>query len=183
MKTIATISAILAAFSLSSCKESETTLGTSVEISAPDPALEKYFTDEAIADGQQITAARTTAKPGDEISLSGLVMGREKVFVDNRASFILGDPTTLTPCNKMPDDHCETPWDACCDDKKLKLEGTASIQIVGEDGRVLSGEIRGTQGLKELSSVTITGTVAPQSSPDSPDSLVVNATKIHVSKP
>ena len=180
MKTIITISAILAAFSLSSCKESETTLETSAEISAPDPALEKYFTDEAIADGQQITAARTTAKPGDEITLSGLVMGRTKVFVDGRASFILGDRTTLTPCSAMEDDHCSTPWDACCDSKQALLKGIGSVQIVGEDGRVLSGEIRGMKGLKELSAVTITGTVASQSSPDS---LVVNATKIHVSKP
>lgn len=178
MKTIATISAVLLAVSLSACKESQTT--SSAPATSPDPAFEKYFTDEEIPAGEPISVIRSSVKAGDKISLSGLVMGREKVFVDNRASFILGDPTTLTPCNKMPDDHCETPWDVCCDDKKLKLEGTASIQIVGEDGRVLTGEIRGMKGLKELSKVTVTGTVAEQSTPDA---LIINATAIHISEP
>lgn len=175
-KTLLTIA--IAAFALAACEKQAAV--TTVNEIAPDPALEKFFTDEEIPAGEAISIVRDKAKPGDEISLSGLVMGREKVFVDGRASFILGDPAKLTPCNKMPDDHCETPWDACCDDKALKLEGTASIQIVGEDGRVLDGNLKGTKGIKELSTVTVTGTVAPQSTPEA---LIVNATKIHVSEP
>jgi hypothetical protein len=62
----------------------------------------------------------------------------------------------------------------------LKLEGTASIQIIGEDGRVLEGNLKGTKGIKELSSVIVSGKVAPQSTPDA---LIVNATLIHVSEP
>jgi hypothetical protein len=177
MKTKTILSIALAAFAMTACKESATTTSSSVETIAPDPALEKFFTDEAIADAKQITAARSTAKPGDEITLTGLVMGRTKVFVDGRASFVLGDRTTLTPCNAMEDDNCPTPWDACCDSKEALLNGIVSIQIVGEDGRVLSGNLKGTKGLKELSAVTVTGTVAEQSTPDA---LIVNATKIHV---
>ena len=146
-----------------------------------DPALVKFFTDEEITAGEPISVIRTTAKPGDEISLSGRVMGREKVFVDGRASFILGDPSTLTPCGEMgEDDHCSTPWDACCDSKEDLRNGIASIQILGEDGRVFSGNIKGTKGLKELSTVTVSGTVAEQSTPDA---LILNATKIYVAKP
>ena len=169
----------LALVALVSCEKQKTET-TASEV-APDLALEKFFTDEAIAEGKSISEIRSTVKPGDEISLSGLVMGREKVFVDGRAAFILGDPKTLTPCSEMgEDDHCATPWDACCDSKTALRNGIASVQIVGEDGRVLSGEIRGTKGLKELSSVTVTGTVAAQSTADS---LVINATRIHVSEP
>jgi hypothetical protein len=176
MKPILTI--VLASLAMVACEKQAAE--TTVSETLPDSAFEKYFTDESIPDAEAIHIARTTAKPGEEIILSGLVMGREKVFVDGRASFILGDPSKLTPCNKMPDDHCETPWDACCDNKELKLEGTASIQIAGEDGRVLNGNIRGTKGLKELSTVTVAGKVAPQSTPDA---LIVNATAIHVSEP
>ncbi|QTN33182.1 hypothetical protein HZ994_12945 [Akkermansiaceae bacterium] len=180
MKTTITLSAILAALAFSACKESATT-ATSEQAIAPDPVLERFFTDEPIADARQITAVRATVKPGDGITLTGLVMGRTKVFVDGRASFVLGDRTTLTPCSDMgEDDHCPTPWDACCDSKEDLLNGIASIQIVGEDGRVLSGNIKGTKGLKELSKVTVTGTVAEQSTADS---LIVNATKIHVGEP
>jgi len=179
MKTIATLSAILAALSLSACKESTTTAETSAETAAPDPALEKFFTEEAIPEAQAIHIARTTAKPGEEITLKGALIGRERIFVDGRASFILGDPEKLTSCDKMPDDHCATPWDACCDSKELKKTGIASIQIIGADGRVLSGNLKGTKGMKELSSITLTGTVDKSSTEDN---LVVNATKIHVEK-
>jgi hypothetical protein len=178
MKTTYLLTLAFAAFAVTSCDKSEP--AASVETTAPDPAFEAYFTDEALADAKPIHVARTTVKPGDEIVLSGRVMGREKVFVDGRASFVLGDPQKLTPCNEMPDDNCTTPWDACCDTKELKREGLASIQILGEDGRVLSGNLKGTKGITELSKVTIRGTVAENSTEDN---LVVNATVIHVDKP
>ena len=177
MKATVTLFAILAALSLSACKESVTTVETSEETVAPDSALERFFTEEAIPEAQAIHIARKTAKPGEEISLKGALIGREKIFVDGRASFILGDPEKLTSCDKMPDDHCATPWDACCDSKELKKIGVVSIQILGEDGRVLSGNLKGTKGMKELSSITLTGTVDQSSTADN---LVVNATKIHV---
>lgn len=177
MKHTLILSTAFALFTLNSCKDSETT--TTVEATNPSTDFSDYFTEEEIADAQDIHVVRTTAKPGDEITLKGEAMGRGKVFVDGRASFILGDPTKLTPCNKIPGDGCETPWDACCDAKELKRVGIASIQIVGEDGRVLDGDIKGTDGLKELSVVTIKGTVAEGSTEDN---FLVNAEKIHVGK-
>ena len=176
MKTIYLLTLAFAAFAATSCEKTET---AAVETTTPDPAFEAYFTDETIADAKPIHVARTTAAPGDEIALSGRIMGREKVFVDGRASFILGDPEKLTPCNERPGDKCETPWDACCDNE-MKPVGLASIQILGEDGRVLSGTLKGTKGIRELSTVTVSGTV-DQSSTE--ENLVINAAKIHVEKP
>lgn len=178
MKLLSSLAPVIAALFLSACTESETTV--SVETTAPDPALEKFFTEEALPEAQSIHVARTTAKPGDEVTLKGELMGRGKVFVDGRAAFILGDPEKLTTCDKMPGDSCPTPWDACCDSKELKRIGIASIQILGEDGRVLSGELKGTKGLKELSTVTLTGVVDESSTGEN---FVINASKIHVSKP
>jgi hypothetical protein len=145
----------------------------------PDAAFDSFFTEDPIADPQAIHIARTTAKPGDEIVIKGLIMGREKVFIDGRASFLLGDREKLTPCNAIGGDECETPWDCCCDSKEAKLEGIASIQIVDAEGRVLSGGLKGVKGLKELSAVTITGTVDQSTTIEN---LVVNAKLIHVSK-
>jgi len=175
MKNTLILSTALALFALNSCKESEITV--TEETVTPSASFGKYFTDEELTDAQDIHVARTTAKPGDKITLKGEVMGREKIFVDGRASFIMGDPTKLTTCDKMPGDNCTTPWDACCDSKELKKVGIASIQIVDEDGRVLDGDIKGTDGLKELSTITVTGTVAENSTEDN---LVVNATRIRV---
>lgn len=178
MKTITTLAAIFAAFALSACKEATTS--SNAEAVAPDAALEKYFSEEAIADAKSISEVRSTVKPGDEISLSGRVMGREKVFVEGRAAFILGDPKTLTPCNEMEEpDHCPTPWDVCCGDKEVIRDGIASIQIVGENGRVLAADLKGVNGLKELSTLTVSGIVDKASTPDN---LVVNVTKIRIEK-
>jgi hypothetical protein len=147
---------------------------------ADNAALDGYFTEDTIADPQAIHIARTTAQPGDEIVIKGLVMGREKVFVDGRASFLLGDREKLTPCNERPDDACPTPWDACCDTAEAKRTAIASIQILDADGRVLAGGIKGTRGLKELSAVTVSGTVDPGSTEGN---FIINAKQIHVNRP
>lgn len=167
----------IAVLALVSCGKKET--ADSVDPAPPAATFDSYFTDQSIAEPKAIHVARTTAKPGDAIVILGLIMGREKVFVDGRASFLLGDREKLTPCNTIPDDECETPWDACCDSKEAKLEGIASIQITNAEGRVLSGGLKGVKGLKELSAVTVSGTVDQSSTPES---LVVNAKVIHVTK-
>jgi len=164
---------LLASLCLVSCEKQKVVEFVPAETQSLDP----YFTTSAPADPKQISVLRTTAKPGDEVTVTGLVMGREKPFVEGRAAFILGDPGKLTPCNKMPDDHCKTPWDACCDSPELKKEGTATIQIIGADQRVLKQNLKGEHGLKELSTVTLTGTVDKSSTAEA---LIINATALHV---
>lgn len=172
MKRLLLLSVISALF-LPSCKKpaaAETT-------ATPTIPLDSYFSAEAPASPQAIHALRTTAKPGDQVTVSGVVMGREQPFVDGRAAFILGDPTKMTPCNKMPgEDHCKTPWDACCDTPEAKREGTATIQIV-DNGRVLKQGLKGVHGLKELSNVTLTGTIDKASTAEA---LIINASQLHV---
>jgi|AntRauTorckE6833_2_1112554.scaffolds.fasta_scaffold06886_4 hypothetical protein len=166
----------VAGFSLSSCKDSETSSSAEVKNQAA-PELEKYFTDQQLEEAQDIHIARTTAKPGDEITLKGELMGRENVFVEGRAAFVLGDPTKLTTCDKMSGDTCTTPWDACCDSRELKRIGVASVQILGEDGRVLSTGIKDVNGMKELVDIVVKGTVAENSTEEN---FIVNAEQIFV---
>jgi hypothetical protein len=144
---------------------------------APAMQLDDWFTANAPADPQAIHLIRSQVKSGDEVTISGKIMGRAKPFVDGRAAFILGDPAKLTPCNERPDDECEEPWDVCCDSAENKKIGTATIQLVDAEGRVLKQSLKGSHGLTELATVTLTGIVAPESSPDS---LIINATRIHV---
>lgn len=144
---------------------------------APSAAVTAVLAAAPAGDAQAIHVVRTTAKPGDEITLSGRIMGNSKPFVEGRAVFILGDPELLTPCNEIPGDSCETPWDNCCDTKEDKKAGIASIQITGPDGRVLKDGLEGVGGLVKLATVTVTGKVAEGSSADS---LVVNASAIQV---
>ena len=166
---------LLSLAALTACeKKSE----TAAPASSPEISLDRYFPTEMFsAVPSDIHVIRTTAKPGDTITVSGKIMGRAKPFVDGRAAFILGDPKTVTSCDKMDDDHCKTPWDACCDAPEVKRNGTVTVQIVGEDGRVLKQSLKGVHGLKELSEVIVNGTVDKSSTAEA---LVINASALAV---
>jgi len=177
MKSKTTCLMIASAVLLASCggKSTESTAGASV--SEASPALAAVLAATPAGEAASIAVIRATARPGDEITISGQIMGAMKPFVDGRAAFILGDPGVLTPCNEKPDDDCDTPWDVCCDSPEDKKRGTATIQIVDSDGRVLKESVEGVGGLQNLAKVTVTGKVAEGSSADL---LVVNASAIGV---
>lgn len=167
-----------AACLLASCKKEEATASSSAPAatsSAPSAELSKVLANAPAGEAKAIHTVRTTVKPGDEITISGKIMGSDSPFVSGRAAFVLGDPELLTPCNEMPGDKCETPWDVCCETAEEKKAGTATIQIVGADGRVLKENLEGAGGLAKLAKVTVTGKVAEGSTADA---LVVNATAI-----
>ncbi|HMP75499.1 MAG TPA: hypothetical protein PKE12_04290 [Kiritimatiellia bacterium] len=124
-----------------------------------------------------IPALRTAVRPGDAVVIEAKVMGTETPFVDGRALVVVGDEGTLESCDLRPGDSCETPWDVCCEDPATIRAGTATIQIVDSDGRVLKAGLRGVNGLTELSRVRVAGTVAPESTGDA---LIVNAEAIEV---
>lgn len=142
-----------------------------------DAALDGWFAATPAPDAMPIHLVRRQASAGEPVTISGRVMGRLHPFVDGRAAFVIGDPELLTPCDEKPGDNCPTPWDTCCDTAEAKREGTATIQIIGDDGRVLPASLRGVHGLVELSTVTINGMIAEASDGDS---LIINASSIHV---
>lgn len=129
-------------------------------------------------DAISILAARKL-KPGDEVTLSGKVMGKDKVFIDGRALMILGDPSTLTSCDLKPGDGCKSPWDVCCDADKAIKDGTLSVQVIDKTGKPLKIGLKGQGGLKELSEVTVKGVVAADSTADS---MTINIESIFVKK-
>lgn len=161
----------LAALVFAGCGEKE-------EVVAPEVTIPAAFVDALPAGTPTpIPEARTQFKPGDEVLLAGKVMGTTLPFVEGRAVFVLGDEATITPCSDMEEDHCAIPWDACCDPADVRRKGTATVQLLGEDGKVLAQSVKGVKGLKELSRVTVAGVVAPQSTPEA---MIVNAHAIYV---
>ncbi|MGB6221462.1 hypothetical protein [Haloferula sp.] len=166
----------LLAATLVSCSEDKASNTTEVKTTSPE--LAAVFVDTIADEASPIHLARTTVQPGDLIVLKGQVMGALEPFVEGRAAFILGDREKLTPCNEMGDgDQCPTPWDACCDTKEDFRVGTATIQVVGDDKRVLKEGLEGVGGLEKLSKILVKGRVAEQSGPGN---LVVNATAIQI---
>jgi hypothetical protein len=95
-------------------------------------------------------------------------------FVEGRAVFVLGDEKTIPRCGM---DHCPTPWDACCTPVEIRAAGTVTVQVLDDAGNVVAQSAKGMNGLKELSKVTVAGTVAPNSSAEA---FVVNAKSLYV---
>jgi len=125
-----------------------------------------------------IPEVRLNSKPGQEVMFEAKVMGSKDPFAENRASFMVGDENTVASCDLLGvDERCQTPWDVHHEDAEAVRNGTAVIQIVNDDGRVLKTGLRGAAGIKELSRLRITGTVAPESTEDS---LVINAKAIQI---
>lgn len=173
---------VLAASGLiASCQkpESENSTSGANESSGPSLALTKVIEASPSGEVQAIHVVRATAQPGDSITISGRVMGNASPFVAGRAAFILGDPEVLTACNENPDDACETPWDNCCDSPEDKKRGTATIQVIDADGRVLKETIEGVGGIEKFAPLTVSGTVAEGSTKDL---LVINANAIDVTE-
>jgi hypothetical protein len=171
MKTKTLLTLITSLILLASCgKQAEEPQLSTIE-------LPPIFVSQPIESRPVPIPEARTLKPGEKVTLTGLVMGVARPFVDGRAVFVLGDEGTITPCDLKGDDHCSEPWDACCDPAQVRMAGTAAIQIVDELGKPLKTGLKGVNGLRELSRVTVTGSVAPYSSEAA---FIVNADAIHI---
>ena len=82
----------------------------------------------------------------------------------------------LKSCNENPDDHCKMPWDYCCETKADILANSVTVQIADAKGQPLRTDMKGRRGLKELSEITVVGTVTVADS----KAVVVNASLIQV---
>ena len=129
------------------------------------------------AAGTGVTAAKLTAKQGETITVVGRIGGSEDPFVADRAVFTIVDPSLKSCADAGDPDHCETPWDYCCEDRASLKRGTATIEFAGSDGRPLKGSVRGMSGLDPLVTVAVTGTVTER---NDAGMLVVRATKVEI---
>jgi hypothetical protein len=171
--------ATCAALAIVSCKQkagsdakSETANTTPITT-----GVESIMLKSEPADALSIAEIRKSVEPGQTITLAGKVIGNRAPFVEGRAMVVLGDPAKLTSCDLRPEDACTTPWDVCCDDPGDIKNFTATIQVIDADGKLIKQGLKGINGIKELSQLIITGTIADGSNADN---LLVNATGIYV---
>jgi hypothetical protein len=159
---------------LSACGEKNTEdNGASTDVSALDSI---QLLDTKPVDALAVKTAREQLKPGEEAVVFGQIGGAEQPFFDGYAGFVLGD-TDITFCDEMGDEHCDKPWDACCEDSdKLKVS-RASVQFVDAEGQPIMKNIKGLSGIKELDEVVVIGEVAKTSTPGN---LIINARGIYV---
>lgn len=138
-----------------------------------------FFLGEVPPDAQDLSDARKNGdlKPGQTVTLRGVIGGGKEPFVAGRAVFTLMG-AALKPCNANPDDRCKTPWDYCCETKADIAANSATVRVADAKGNPLRTDLKGRAGVKELSEVIVTGTVASAES-----GVVINASSIHVVRP
>jgi hypothetical protein len=131
----------------------------------------------APANAQDVKAAKANLKPGDEVVLHGVIGGRVDPIASNRAILTVIDPSLQT-CDKMGggDDHCKTPWDACCEDQDTVTRAAATVQVVNDKGQPLKVGLNGHKGIAPGKDVTVAGKVRSADEKN----LVVDATGIYV---
>lgn len=141
--------------------------------------LDSFLVEQAPAEAQQISTLFSDPTPGREVVIAGEVMGSFEPFAAERAMVMLGDPTKITPCNRIPGDSCQTPWDVCCDDPDVIKKSVTTIQFLDSEGNVLKQGLKGYQGIEELSFLTVKGSIAEGSNKDN---LLINAESLHVAE-
>ena len=165
--------------------ERSTPSTASVPPSAPAPtAKTQPAGDAGLPAGVWLTAAPADAKPvaetkksaavGQEVVLFGRIGGGKVPFVEGRAMFMLAD-RSIPSCVEKHGPGCATPWDYCCEPKETVLAGTATVQLVGADGRPLKVGLEGVRGLKPLAEVVVTGKVSSAG-----ENVVIDATGIYI---
>jgi len=167
----------LAAAVVVGCDEPEATVSDSliVEPAAELPA--DLVLAEAPDGAGGVAAVRESAEAGETVVVEGVVGGRVDPIAEARAIFTLLDDVVVT-CDEMgDDDHCATPWDACCEPQEKISANAATVQVVDAEGRPLRLGLAGVGGLEPLSRVRVVGTFQP--SPDGA-AAAINATGLHV---
>ncbi len=154
-------------------KDEKTSISTAERIEIPGVVFSEKAPDGAV----ELAKAKENAKEGDEVVIRGRIGGVPDPFVKGRAVLTLCDMSVVA-CNDQSGDNCPKPWDMCCDPNRFAR--SAAIQIVGEDGKLLSMDLEGKNGLLPLSVLVVKGKVGPR--PDK-SSFVVNASEIFVEKP
>ncbi|EDM25564.1 hypothetical protein LNTAR_08076 [Lentisphaera araneosa HTCC2155] len=174
MKYLTLTLAALSLLIFTSCQEEKA--ATPAKAPVAEITLDPTLFSQKLDEGVTISEARKL-KAGDQVTVNGKIMGTNTVFVDGRASFVMGDPEKLTSCDLREGDSCKSPWDVCCEDSKDITANTLSVQLADENGMVLKTGLKGKSGLKELALLTVQGTVSPQSSEQA---MIINATAIQV---
>lgn len=131
------------------CSETAGTAATA----KPSAEGAAYLAKAEPADGKGVGEVKEAAKDGDEVTLVGRIGGSAEPFVDGLAAFTIVDP--LIP-HCAPEEGCPTPWDYCCETDKLPAN-SATVKLVGADGKPVATGAKELLGVKELNVVVVRG--------------------------
>jgi hypothetical protein len=140
---------------LLSCDQGEPPQAAAPIAAAPSDV----FTNTRPANAADLAEVKAAARTGDTVTFLARVGGKRAAFVEGSAIFLAADPKLIS-CELMSEeDHCEKPWDYCCEDADAITAGLATVQLVDAAGNVLKTSAKGQGGLEALKFVVVEGVV------------------------
>ena len=127
--------------------------------------------------GTNVAACKASAKQGETVTVVGRIGGSRMPFANDVAAFTIVDPSLKSCADGTDPDHCNTPWDYCCEDREAMKRGMATIEFADAQGVPLGFPVRGASGLEPLATVAVTGVVVEK---NDAGLMVVRATKVVV---
>lgn len=107
--------------------------------------------------------AKASVEEGQEVVIRGRIGGRKDPMSAGSPVFLIVD-LDVPHCGQIPGDTCPTPWDYCCEPRESLTANSATVQLVGEDGKPLSVDPKAA-GLSPLDEVVVVGKVGPRPTP------------------
>ncbi|MDF1852345.1 MAG: hypothetical protein P1U85_16010 [Verrucomicrobiales bacterium] len=177
---VAALLALFGASLLTSCGEKSTEIIVSEEaVEAKSSAvLSPVFLKEKPGAATPVLELRKSGKPGDQVVVAGKVGGAMSPFTEGFATFVLAD-RSLKTCDLIPEDLCESPWDACCEAPEVIKASRLTIQVLDGDNGPVAESLQMVEGLSELDELIVTGEIAEGSNEEN---MIVNATGIFLEK-
>lgn len=128
---------------------------------------------------KSVEEVKASTKAGEKVVIRGRIGGSKAPFVDGRAVFTLMGNGIKACSDKGEEKCCNTPWDYCCETPEEVAKHSATIQVIDPAGNPIRADLKGVNGLKELSEVIIQGTVK-----EAKDKvLIINASGLFVVRP
>tara|TARA_R100000027_G_scaffold67481_1_gene66450 strand:+ start:7360 stop:7890 length:531 start_codon:yes stop_codon:yes gene_type:complete len=171
-KSTTLIACILSSFLLLACNKDEENQTNS----APEDAL-TFILKSAPSGAISVGEARKNILPGETVTVTGRVGGTVHPIAEKYASFVLLDSSIIF-CSEMGDEHCATPWDACCEDVDNLAAHRTSVLFYDESGQPLAVDLKKQANLTPMDTVTVVGRASENSTPDN---LLLVAEGIYIS--
>jgi hypothetical protein len=108
--------------------------------------------------------ALEAAGPEESFTFTGRVGGTIEPLSADYAGFVVADERVWFCDEGADDDHCSTPWDACCEDPDKLASSLAFVQFTDGEGNPLPVNLREAVQLSENDTVVVRGRLAPGSS-------------------
>jgi hypothetical protein len=134
----------------------------------------KYLLEKQPKEAQDVDAVREDAKDQQDVTVVGRIGGRANPWVKNVAAFSIVD-RSRKPCNEIPGDTCQVPWDYCCEPDLAK--STLLVMFYDQNGKLVKEDARKLLGVDELDTVIVQG----RAKRDKAGNVSILASKLYVS--